>query len=332
MKMTYQLTPTWTTHHHSSGPPPAAVHIRNLASVIYGAADAWGRRGKAQPVLVSASIAFKHAFPTAAATDRLGLDTVHYGTLAKSLLADLERYTEPDPDNDDGSLLAVLNWLWSGLTGRSVGSSAVVVAEETAFLRAEHLAGIASIELTLTLPKASLLGSGVSLTTCCVFERGVYSLALRVEDLCVPTLVGVNDNERLARQVVRATVTLDGFPHEGDPYVDVERVVVKAMTESSFETLEALGAYIAQAVAWKYGHGPANASRKDMSVHVRMEKPSAVPLADCPVVEIRMGLADLAMEEVNAPMMDEGGDNDNNNRDLSLGSSGFGSSPEAEGR
>jgi dihydroneopterin aldolase len=53
------------------------------------------------------------------------------------------------------------------------------------------------------------------------------------------------------------------------------------MEASSFETLEALGAHIAEVVfasRWR---------EADWQVCIRMEKPTAVPMADCPIVEVR---------------------------------------------
>lgn len=56
----------------------------------------------------------------------------------------------------------------------------------------------------------------------------LYAISLRLHDLRVPTLVGVNENERLARQFVVATVTLDKFnPVAEDHYTALEALVVK---------------------------------------------------------------------------------------------------------
>lgn len=124
----------------------------------------------------------------------------------------------------------------------------------------------------------------------------------------VPTLVGVNDNERLAKQFVITTVTVEGFTRGEDVYTEIEAVVVKvgashssparpfqmssadpqqAMEESSFETLEALGAHLAERVLTSKWH------QDEWQVCIKMEKPTAVPMADCPIVEVRATLASL---------------------------------------
>ncbi|KAJ4297177.1 hypothetical protein N0V88_004095 [Collariella sp. IMI 366227] len=110
----------------------------------------------------------------------------------------------------------------------------------------------------------------------------VACAGLEVERLRVPTLIGVNDNERLRKQFVLATVTVEGFDREDDVYTEIEDVVVKAMEESSFETLEALGARLAETALAVPQH------QDSWQVCIRMEKPTAVPLADCPIVEVRM--------------------------------------------
>ena len=76
--------------------------------------------------------------------------------------------------------------------------------------------------------------------------------------------------------------------------------VQKTLEQSSFETLEALGSHIAHRIFSHYrrdGDGEAEGQDqrldrdlldgRDWQIHVRLEKPTAVTLADCPVVEIR---------------------------------------------
>jgi len=53
------------------------------------------------------------------------------------------------------------------------------------------------------------------------------------------------------------------------------------MEKSSFETLEALGAHLTETIlssGWR---------ENEWHVCIRMEKPTAVPMADCPIVEVR---------------------------------------------
>ena len=71
------------------------------------------------------------------------------------------------------------------------------------------------------------------------------------------------------------------------------------MEKSSFETLEALAAHVADKILGDF-RIPGNGGDDDQSsrtttrdrgwqVGVRLEKPIAVPFAECPVVEVRMG-------------------------------------------
>jgi hypothetical protein len=89
------------------------------------------------------------------------------------------------------------------------------------------------LTVTVGLPKASLLGEGVSVTASAVFDeagRGVMearAMALEVKGLRVPTLVGVNANERLARQFVVVTVTVEGLTTKEDIYTEIEAEVVR---------------------------------------------------------------------------------------------------------
>jgi len=298
------MTSSWAVQ-AAAGEPFAVVSVRNLSTLIQGPRDAWGRVGKTQPLLVSADVSFSSPFDTAAASDKLGADTVHYGNLSKAILASLDEFRPGGGGGGSGSsagaasltipctLRFLLNRIWQNLTGRSfVGcpppATAAADAPPASFLSLER---VRFLSVTVTLPKASLLGDGVSLTGSSVFAgaaRGEeqFAVALRLNRLRVPTLIGVNDNERLAKQVIAATVTLDELYIDDDIYPSVEASVVKTLEESSFETLEALGAHLADGLL---DYHKKNHRGAGWQVHIRMEKPTAVPLADCPVVEVRAG-------------------------------------------
>ncbi|KAL1864059.1 hypothetical protein VTK73DRAFT_6188 [Phialemonium thermophilum] len=294
-----QLT-TWAVQ-SLAGEPTAVVEVRNLQAVIRGGQDAWGRPDRPQPALVSARLSFRNPFPTA---DRLSQDTVHYGQLSRILLRRLASFAPEQQSSGTTTpttLRAVLDALWVELTGLSVTGEAASASSPTSssppppFL---DVARLRSLSVTVTLPKASLLGSGVSLTATSAFGTEAAdavkgtAVALRLHGLRVPTLVGINANEREARQVVSADVEVDKFFHAGgDVYVALEQSVVQTMENSNFGTLEALGASIAESIL-----GPFRASlrRDDPSspdpllwqVRVGLAKPTAVTFADCPVVEL----------------------------------------------
>ncbi|KAK4128777.1 hypothetical protein N657DRAFT_652361 [Parathielavia appendiculata] len=262
--------------------PPATVRVQNLLTTVnHIGHDAWNRGHKTQPCLISAEVAFASPFGSASATDRLGSDTVHYGTLSKAILSHVEQrdalYANRRAENALSLAELLRESLWHYLTGWA--------RTETGVLDVRRLA---LLSLTVALPKASLLGEGVKLTMSAAFRPAVggkpsyeaRAMALEISRLKVPTLIGVNDNERKAKQFVVVTVTVERFTVKRDVYTDIEAAVVKAMEESSFETLEALGAHLANVVLaseWR---------QKDWLVCIRMEKPTAVPMADCPIVEV----------------------------------------------
>lgn len=216
--------------------PPATVHVRNLTTTLTHAGhDAWNRAGKAQPCQLSATVAFASGFDAAAATDALGGgDTVHYGTLSKALLARAARFDAAECGGKDRSVGDVLGDLWRGLTGVELnGEDAVGGVEGKGEKGLLDLGRVRMLAVTVGLPKASLLGEGVKVTGSAVFEEGGsgmvegWARALEVSRLRVATLVGVNDNERLAKQFVVATVTVEGFTREEDVYTEIEALVVK---------------------------------------------------------------------------------------------------------
>lgn len=63
------------------------------------------------------------------------------------------------------------------------------------------------------------------------------------------------------------------------------------MNNSSFETLEALGTHIGNTILseFRIGESPQPMTERGWQVRVCLEKPIAVPFADCPSVEVRVG-------------------------------------------
>ncbi|KAI0396638.1 Dihydroneopterin aldolase-domain-containing protein [Xylariaceae sp. FL0594] len=307
-----------------AGEPEAVVRVRNLQSVMAAGRDAWGRSAKPQPVFLSSEVSFSKPFETASAKDALSAETVHYGTLSKTLLGSMAPFS-PDAiavrkteaatvagkghDSDQGlrapSTAAVLELLWVKLTGRvEDGSCVALPLDQVPFLDASRLR---SLSLSVHMPKASLLGSGVSLTTKAAFkaagsleggEEGLkkqnpvrsYARSLRLHGLHVPTLIGVNANEREAKQMVVVDVEIDRFDASEDIHAELEKTVVKTIDDSSFETLEALGTHIAKRILneFRIGNSPQPMRERGWQVKVCLEKPIAVPFADCPSVEVRV--------------------------------------------
>ncbi|TGJ82551.1 hypothetical protein E0Z10_g6199, partial [Xylaria hypoxylon] len=251
----------------------------------------------------------------ASARDAVNAETVHYGNLSKTLLGGMKLFSVPssssekaktasDKEGDSGvpHTADVFEILWVKMTGRVVdGSRVALPLDQVPFLDATRLRSLA---LTIHLPKASLLGSGVSLTTtACFADAGdlageekrnplrSYARSLRLHGLHVPTLIGVNSNERTAKQMVVVDVEIDRFDVREDIHPELERVVVETLESSSFETLEALGTHIANQILdeFRIGDSPQTMRERGWQVRVCLEKPIAVPFADCPSVEVRAG-------------------------------------------
>jgi dihydroneopterin aldolase len=212
-KMSSQkLLPTSTIHTHSTT-SPAVIHVRNLQTTLPIATDAWGRKGKLQPVLISCSVYLREGFVEASERDEVtGGSTVHYGSLSKGILAGCEGF------KTGASLRKTVQGIRESLVGQEGNS-----------LLTSKILNVLTI--TITLPKASLLGTGISLTQSTTYEASSpgftgVSYALRLHDLKIPTLIGVNANERLAKQMVVANIEIDRWQKPEDCYVELERIVV----------------------------------------------------------------------------------------------------------
>ncbi|KAL1890156.1 hypothetical protein Sste5346_008449 [Sporothrix stenoceras] len=299
------------------GEPRAVIRVRNLQTTLGPKAgqDAWGRNGRPQPAVISAEAVLAAPFPEAADTDRVAGDTVHYGSLGKEILKSMKNWdtVESVPAGERRTPITlghVMAGLWIDLAGQldERGTIEFVnLPEEPPTLLTS--ATVRSLSATIMLPKASLVGEGVSLTSVGILEgkdespspKNIASTTLRLHRLRVPTLVGVHPHERTAKQAVVADIALDRYYEESDVYTQLEAFVVQIMATSYFETLEALATHIARKILKEFR--PAGTfsdsapryhdRRPSWYVHVALEKPIAVPSADAPVVEVRMGAEHL---------------------------------------
>lgn len=246
----HNIRSSWSVR-HAAGEPFAVVRVRNLQTAVQGPHDAWGREGKLQPLLVSAELSFNSPFGTAVADDKVtGGDTVHYGSLSKTILATVDSINhlaqtgraQVQRDHaalmalkDQPTLMSLLQAIWLGLTGSTVDG-----AHANQDIMSSVLVDVSRLRfmsLTVCLPKASLLGEAVSLTASSVFETDsngqstvpMFGISLQLHKLRVPTLIGVNDNERLAKQFVVTDVEIDRCICGTDVYTTLESLIVKVL-------------------------------------------------------------------------------------------------------
>ncbi|KOS16894.1 Folic acid synthesis protein fol1 [Escovopsis weberi] len=277
---------------------PAAVRVRNLGTTVTGPYDAWGRSDKPQPASISAAVTFHDEFGASASTDSVAADTVHYGLLSKAILAALDKPTGRRLDEKPVSaclLGSLVNGIWLYLTGADMDGEIVPYSRQEPFLK---LKGIRTIEISVHLPKATLVGDGVSVTQMAEFDRQgemvARARALRFHEMRVPTLIGVNGNERQDKQVVVANIETD--------YLEAARNI---MSDSSFETLEALAKQLSAGLSsavhsltpivngdWTEWSEPPN-----WRLHISLEKPIAVTLADAACVELNVWTKEVSDAE-----------------------------------
>lgn len=312
LAMSHPLQTTWQVE-RDAGEPAAVIRVRNLQLTIEGPQDAWGRQGRPQPMLISAEASLSQPFGSSSSTDVVASDTVHYGLLSKAILGTIKQYEETKQVKSM-SLYAILDVIWANLTGFYLNGIGAHLEGKKPFLSLDVMR---SLRVKVDLPKASLLGSAVSLSGMTTYESdgcGNYiqgqALALTLKELRVPTLIGVNDNERLAKQVVVANITLERFRDYSDNYTQLEAVVVevssrhptdiikltsfKAMAESSYETLEALASDLALKITQHLRAKLPDVEPKDgCQIIIGLEKPTAVPLADAACVELRTNTRDV---------------------------------------
>jgi dihydroneopterin aldolase len=247
LKMSPLLTPYEIRNHLAE--PHTLIHVRNLQTTLPIGTDAWGRTAKQQPVLITCIVSLRQPFSSAVLSDTVTKATVHYGILSKSILEACKQYYQDFKESKDEQIcvrdmIDYIHWYLTGLDLMRHASSKRVKKPIDESTREPLLSPstIHSLSLTIHLPKASLMGQGISLESICGYDdvktrdaqHIPLSIVLKIHGLRIHTLVGVNDNERLAKQTVIANIDFEKWDRIKDCYVELEDVVVKVQLSSKF--------------------------------------------------------------------------------------------------
>jgi dihydroneopterin aldolase len=227
------LLSSWEANQRN-GQPKAAIRVRNLQASSKAGKDAWGRTGILQPVLISASVSLHDHFQSASEDDEVDTSTIHYGVLSKTILEAVKLFNEAEFE-EASNLRDLLDHILPKMAEWNVDRINIDDCSPP-ILDARK---VRSTELKVMLPKASLSGHGVSLRAIACYDRESadhtgYSLALKLHDLSIPTLIGVNSNERLAKQIIIANIEIEEWDLRFDAYNELEEIVVKVFASLSF--------------------------------------------------------------------------------------------------
>lgn len=183
------------------------ISVRNLSFAISPQAgcDVWGRQ-KEQPCLVSVSLSFRSSYTSAARKDTLDESTMHYGILAKRLRA-------IKPSNDWQSIDQLADAVSQTILDTPPGSGLVKACQ-----------------IEVHLPKASMLGDGVTFIRSTSFDNVASAAArrmLHLQNVRIPTLIGVNAHERTRKQPLIVSLWIDGLQYgTSETYPELETELV----------------------------------------------------------------------------------------------------------
>ena len=179
------------------------IRIRDLSTNAIAGLDAWAR-SKIQQVLISVTILFHESLASAAERDDVDSSTVDYGQLCKHFTSMIQQDITGEPMS----------------LGAMAGSLGLVVKETMGYKP--------ELKVEIFLPKASLLGSGVRYQLCGTGYE-VHSEVLQIEDIAIPTIVGLNRHEREMRQMILVSIAIDPLTtgEASDSYCEIEQIVVK---------------------------------------------------------------------------------------------------------
>ncbi|KAH8754237.1 Dihydroneopterin aldolase-domain-containing protein [Hyaloscypha finlandica] len=252
--------------------PHSQISVHNLQTTLPLARDAWGRPSKPQPLLISCTLSLRCPFSSTSASDNLTNATIHYGILSKAILEACQEFRELCEDEVmpvPMHIKALVCYLQFYLTGCDtlprIPSYVALPTNQNSTSASKggkegkpreplvpcSMLNVFSLEVLL--PKASLVGSGISLKGDFVYEEGhhgpsAYSMVLKLHELRVSAIIGVNGNERKAKQIVVCSVEMERWDRMVDAYNELEEIVVKSIEESTFQTLEALCTHLAHRI------------------------------------------------------------------------------------
>jgi dihydroneopterin aldolase len=234
-----------------AGEAHAKISVRNLQATIQVGRDAWGREGKVQPALISATVALRKPFEYASVHDIVNSSTVHYGILSKAIMEAVQEFHDKRGVSTKEGRTSTVNALMDHIAGHLTSYSLdgapnfnpLALKDRTPLLDRKL---VSSLDLRVTLPKALLNSTtGVSRCGTIVFDlvfldprfepnniEDSYASSLVLHDLRVSTLIGVNSNERLAKQLVIASIEIDEWIMERDMYNELEELVFKVRQSS----------------------------------------------------------------------------------------------------
>ncbi|KAF2263563.1 hypothetical protein CC78DRAFT_533839 [Lojkania enalia] len=235
------------------------IIVRNLEATVNAGLDVWGRP-KEQRAVLTTTLSLDKPFVSAAEADALDNSTVHYGKLSKNIRGHLEKSRS--------------EWSSTGTLARAIESASLETADNTP---------VSAIEVDICYPKGSMLGDGAGLIYAYHRTKHTLSRVLYLRNVRIPCIIGVNSNERPKKQPVVVNLWIESLPeNRTDDYVRLEEILVEAISETSFGTLEALSTTVVQELRNKF-FGNEN---QGAYIKVRIEKPLAVPFADAPVIEM----------------------------------------------
>ncbi|KAF1942411.1 hypothetical protein EJ02DRAFT_402510 [Clathrospora elynae] len=236
------------------------IMVQNLQVVVNAGKDVWGRQ-KRQRALISVTLTLGKQFTSASSTDSVDDSTVHYGTLSKAIQAQFQ----------DENMAYMSTSELSNTISRCVRN----VAGST------H---IYAIETDVCYLKGSMFGEGVGYITSVIENSGACSSVLYLRNVRIACIIGVNPNERLQEQPVDVNLCIDNVHHTRvDTYPELETLLFKLISQSSFQTIESLLAWLVDQLREKYF---TREEDNDAWIRLRIGKPHAVPSADAPAVEI----------------------------------------------
>lgn len=241
------------------------VSVKNIDLIANAGYDIWGRE-KPQRVLISVTLSMADTFASAAQTDTVDASTVHYGHLSKSIISKVESQSQWLSANE---LLYIV-----------LSAARAAAASPTA---------LSTIEAEIMFVKASRAGDGMSLKLCHLPQSDSTTTILTLQRARLLALIGVNSNERTMKQMIIVSVAIDRVKGQlAERCFEVEQIIEKTVEESSYETLESLAEDLAAKVV-KYfilANETGSGALEPAGVRITIEKPSAVPFADAPVIEI----------------------------------------------
>ncbi|KZZ86632.1 serine/threonine-protein kinase psk1 [Ascosphaera apis ARSEF 7405] len=254
------------------------IALRNITTTLNIQPDPWHRENVPQPALISVKIAYPSQLVQESANHDSVKYSLDYGKLYREISGRLARRSKTEPAH-------VHELAWDVVDVCFLQLSTTVKHQVASDLWTD-IKNDATVDVSVHLPKGILRADGgVTYNVVRTASASTFMQKWTIHDMRCYCILGINPHERLEKQ--RVNISME-FKKEEETLQDLQRMtaaLAQTVENSSYQTVEALATHLCDEAIHEL---------KIPEITLSVEKPSAISMAGCSIVEITRNWADFA--------------------------------------